>query len=101
MRTVPKRFEILGHEISVEWSDTLYEDEDAWGLCIFHEHRIILQAPTDDLKITKSHLLSTFWHEYYHMALYCTGYTELALNEELVDSLGGAAHQFHKTKANK
>ena len=101
MRTIPARFTLMGHEITVEWSDDLLERRNAWGECVFHEHTIYLQKPRKDLKVTQSHLMGVFWHEYFHMALYCLGHTELCMNEELVDQLGNSIHQFMKTKSNK
>lgn len=100
MRTIPARFNILGHEITVKWRDDLLSEHEAWGLCEFHEHTIYMQRPPKGLNVSKSHLLGVFWHEYFHMALYCLGHTELCMDEELVDQLGNAVHQFMKTKLN-
>ena len=98
MRSIPRSFKILGHTITVELVDDLVEKHKAYGLCLYHEHRILLQVPTEDLKITPSHLLQTFWHEYFHMALYSLGHQTLADDEALVDQLGQVVHQALKTK---
>lgn len=98
MRSIPTSFEIMGHEITVAYRDDLLSEDGAWGLCHFHKHLIELQTPHKELNVTKSHQLAVFWHEYFHMALYCMGHTEMALDEALVDQLGNSLHQFHKTK---
>ena len=98
MRKIPTSFQVMGHTINVEFRDDLLDEYEAWGLCLFHEHKIYLQTPLKELKISQSHLMSTFWHEYFHMALYCMGHTEMAMDEALVDQLGQAVHQFHKSK---
>lgn len=100
MRTIPARFQCMGHEIKVRWRDNLLEEENAWGMCIFHEHIIELQRPRRDLRVTKSHVLVTYLHEYFHMALYCLGRTEMAMDEELVDQLAQVTHQMMMTKSN-
>ena len=69
-------------------------------MCVFHEHTIYLQAPIKGLKVSQSHMMAVFWHEYFHMALYLMGHTELALDEAFVDQLGNAVHQLLKTKQN-
>lgn len=98
MRSIPRSFKLMGHEITVVLVDDLYERHQAYGMCLYHEHVIELQVPTEDLKITNSHLLQTFWHEFFHMALYALGHTEMAQDEALVDQLGSAVHQMLKTK---
>ncbi|MEM7200265.1 MAG: hypothetical protein AAF628_08380 [Planctomycetota bacterium] len=98
MRSVPKSFELLGHEITVEFRDDLLAEKEAWGMCHFQSGLIELQAPLRELRVTKAHVLATFWHEFFHMALYLLGRTDMALDEELVDQLGQAMLQFHKTK---
>lgn len=101
MRTIPKRFSVLGNEITVEWRDDLIAKHDAWGLCHFHEHRIELQSPTEEIKIAPSHLMQSFLHEFFHMGLYCLGRTDMSMDEELVDQLGQIVHQLLKSKSNK
>ncbi len=98
MRYIPTRFNLMGHEITVELRDDLVSEHNAYGMCHYHEHRIELQIPTEDCKISKSHLMQTFWHEFFHMALYTLGHGELADDEALVDQLGNAVHQMLKTK---
>jgi len=98
MKKIPKSYAILGHDICVQTNDTLLSENEAWGRANFHTGIIELQTPFKSLNVSEAHKMSTFWHEYYHMALYHLGHTELALTEHLVDQLGNAMHQFHQTK---
>lgn len=98
MKRIPKSFQIMGHDVCVRNSDTLLAENEAWGRTHFHQGVIELQTPFKSLNVSHAHKMATFWHEYFHMALYLTGHTELALTEPLVDQLGNAMHQFHETK---
>jgi hypothetical protein len=100
MRSIPRSFKLMGHDIVVEMRDDLIETCGAYGVCHYHEHRIELQAPNEEFKITHSHLMHTFFHEFFHMALYCLGHIEMSQDEALVDQLGQVVQQLLKTKRN-
>lgn len=100
MKTIPESFRVLGHEIRVEWCSDLADSTGCVGLCNYAENKIQLQPSTKDFRIAKSNILQTFWHEFFHMALYHLG-RKLCHDEELVDQLGQVVHQFNTTRAGK
>lgn len=95
MRTIPKKFDLMGHTIEVHYSPTLVDDFDAYGISIFARNTIMLQTP--NRKYTRSHIMQTFWHEVSHFMMYYMGEEDLNHNEKFVDLLGQCLHQVNKT----
>jgi hypothetical protein len=100
MRRVPKKFFLLGHEITVrivskrDW-DALCEDYDiegAVGAWRHRDHAIIL------LRQPRSQLLHTFAHELTHAILDMMN-DKLSYNEKWVDQFGGLLAQALDTSA--
>lgn len=99
MKRIPKRFQMGPHTVEVsivsqaemhklweEWEKGTEEDAP-YGLCVFTESRIYVQAVRKGLP--KQLQLHTFWHEYFHMLFYQAGRERLSRDEVLVDMCGG------------
>ena len=96
MRTIPKRFDILGHTIEVVFRDDLAEDCDCVGRFSPSRNRIELQSG-----MAFSFTLATFWHECAHAIATHMGMDELNADEEKIDKLGQGIAQILRTKRNK
>lgn len=100
MKRIPKGFQMGPHWISV----TLVSEEEMReivnktdtplgprelvpkGLTVFETNEIFVQRCKRGF--SKQHQLHTFWHEYFHMLLWCVGRERLSRDEVLVDNLG-------------
>lgn len=99
---IPKQFNILGHEISVEIDNEYCHQHKCLGRFIYYENKIVLadkyKAKKNWVKYKESIVEHTFYHELTHCLLYHTGHQDLWLDEQLVDAVGGLLHQFEITK---
>ena len=98
---IPKSFELLGSKIEVKLDSNVFHDSDHHGWAKYRQMAIVLQKPTEGIKITEDFLYHTFIHELVHMILYFAGDEEfdppLHQREYFVDRLAGLIHQFLKT----
>ena len=101
MRTIPARFELMGHTIEVVMVDTLWDDAECHGRWIAHKNRIELQKTTKQNGMSFSFLLATFWHEVAHAICTHCGMPDLNNDEEKIDLLGQGIAQVLRTKRNK
>lgn len=89
---IPSEFEILNHTITIKEIPDLPE-LDKYGDYDDGTNEIRLFTHN----IADSVIQHSFYHELAHCVLSKTGYVELSSDEKLVDSIGGALAQYHKT----
>jgi len=89
---LPKSFELMGHTWQVVQTAEKLSDGDL-GHC--SQNELTIRIDPNQPAITKSH---TFFHELVHAILFALGKEELNSDEGLVDAIGGALDQYHKTK---
>lgn len=94
MKRIPRAFQMGAFRVVVKVlpeadMDALGKREglgDIDGLCDFAHHTIYVRQRSKSLP--KARQMQVFWHEYFHMLLYCTGRERLARDEVLVDTCG-------------
>ena len=94
---IPKKFELLGQVIDVEWSDTLQVDQDEHGTSHFRENKIRIQRPAKGIPMPKDRLEHIFFHELTHWIMYTMNQHELNNNEAFVDTTAGLFYQALKS----
>lgn len=97
MKRIPASFQLGGHTFIVK---TVSEEEmfarsgkPAYGLFVPDELAIYVLPASRKLK--KSVILQTFWHEFFHAALWIANHRWT--DEKLVDQCGHLLHQFFAT----
>ena len=90
---IPKKFMLHGQKWTVTFDDGLAHREDAVGLCLMRENKILLQSDTKDYPRPKSQIEQTYFHELLHAAFDQLGEKGLRDNEALVDTLASLIHQ--------
>lgn len=100
--TIPTQFSLMNRDYKVTPATTgeqkVMEDYDGeggslLGLCDYEHERIVLAKHR-----TRQSLEHTFFHELSHAMFEAVGRPDLSEDEALVDALGAALHQYHKTK---
>jgi hypothetical protein len=99
MKRIPKGFQMGPHWVSVaivsdeemravckETDTKLGLDGAPNGLAVFAAYKIYVKKVGKDFP--KQSQLHTFWHEYFHMLLWCVGRERLSRDEVLVDNCG-------------
>lgn len=94
---IPKKFRLMGEEITVEFDNFIVHKHDAYGLAIFGESKIKLQDATDSVIRPKECIEHTYLHELVHFILHFMEETELKSNEKFVDVFSGLLHQALQT----
>lgn len=103
MKRIPRAFHLGAFRVNVRVlpeaeMDALGKREglgDIDGLCDFACHTIYVRQCSK--RLPKSRQMQVFWHEYFHMLLYCTGRERLARDEALVDACGSLQLQAMNT----
>jgi Zn-dependent peptidase ImmA (M78 family) len=90
---IPSEFELLNHTINVE-EDHALEYADEYGSSHYHKNEIKLT--TEDVPDSVRH--HTFCHELVHFLFHYAGRSDLASDEQLVDTIGGLLAQYEKTR---
>lgn len=92
---IPRSFTLMNREWSVRFMTISEREatENAYGYCD-PENAVILLDPAQN----RDHLVHTYYHELMHAVLFTLGRNKLSRDEELVDALGGAIHQYEVTK---
>ena len=91
VKGIPNSFDIFGHTVSIEYSNTLLSESECLGLSIFNENRILLATPCST--VARSVLLQTYYHELTHFIFYYLSESEHCFDEVLVDRIGQVLHQ--------
>lgn len=97
MARIPEQFSILNRDFVVEYIDADVLEEmlgvKVYG-CVNIEEAAILLAPHPN----RDHLEHTYFHELAHCLVKAIGRDDLNEDEPFIDALGGALHQYEKTK---
>lgn len=91
---IPKSFKLVNRTYQVKpYPDGLSEELKRLGDCDRNAGCIRL-----DTRENTENLEHTFYHELAHALLFTTTKPKLSENEDFVDSLGAAMHQFMQTR---
>ncbi len=93
---IPKSFQVLDHNIKVEFVDELVNQPDDEEAVVLGE-ALYLQQKIHILKENPEQHSRTFWHETVHHILHVLGYHELNDSEQLIDQLGRCLNQVYCT----
>lgn len=88
----PCRFNLLGQEITVEYSASLMDKEDAKGIALYRENKIVLQNDTPGIFRSEDQVMAIFYHEMVHWILHMMN-DEKRDDEKFVDLFSGFLHQ--------
>lgn len=109
---IPESFEMVGKTIHVILDPSMLEDRNNLGEALCNANEIRL-SPCSELNgeakkyghdLAYDNHVSTFWHEFFHIAFNAMGYRTgetMEHNEKNVDMLAQFTQQFFKTKAGK
>lgn len=95
--TIPKRFDLMGTTIEVEYNADMMFDGDAMGQANYRRNKIFIAPNTSTFKMTREQVEHVFLHELTHWIFRQLNRTELQKDEELVDMFAGLLHQTIKT----
>lgn len=98
---IPKRFELLGKTITVEFDPMLLAEKDLHGLASYRADRIVLQPICEGVQRTEGCIEQDFFHEMVHHICYYAGNViqsklgdeYLHKNEAFVDLFSSLLHQ--------
>lgn len=95
--TVPKKFELMGTTIELEYNADMMLDNDAMGQANYRRNKIFIAPNTVTFKMSKEQLEHVFLHELVHWIFRQLNRTELQKDEELVDMFADLLHQAIKS----
>lgn len=87
---IPKRFQLFGHTIDVNWCDDLLIRTNNVGEAHYNFNEIKLDVMHDR---PESYKEQVFLHEVLHLILNQIGEDELRENEKFIDLLASLLHQ--------
>jgi predicted SprT family Zn-dependent metalloprotease len=87
---IPKRFQLFGHTIEVNWYDNLLIRTNNVGEAHYNFNEIKLDYMHER---PESYKEQVFLHEVLHLILNLLGEEELRQNEKLVDTFASLLHQ--------
>ena len=90
---IPSSFYLFGQKITVEYVDTLVENEDATGLSLYRKNVIQLQKPNAGIARPQVQIECTFLHELVHYVFFMLSKDDLRKDEVLVDTVAKLLHQ--------
>ena len=97
---IPKKFQLVGHEIKVEFVDDLYSRSGVVGQARYNENTILIQASIQGHERVISDMEQTFWHEAVHYILVTMGH-KMNEDDSIVDLFASLLHQIIKTSEYK
>ena len=95
--TIPKRFDLMGTTIDVEYNADMMFDGDAMGQANYRRNKIFIAPNTSTFKMTQEQVEHVFLHELTHWIFKQLNRNELQKDEELVDMFAELLHQTLKT----
>ena len=97
---IPKQFELISQTIKVEEVENLVAENNAMGLTLLNQNKILLQKSTKAFPIPKDQQYKTFFHELSHCLVGAAQFHHLNDTEKevFIDLLGDLLYQFEKTK---
>lgn len=90
---IPSSFYLFGQKITVEFVDTLIDNEDSTGLSVYRKNVIQLQRNNQGVTRPQTQIESTFFHELMHYVFFMLGKDDLRKDEEFVDTVARLVHQ--------
>lgn len=93
----PKRFSVMGCDISVVYIKDLMATKDAYGH--WHPSRNLIELQMPDAQHSEDVIAQAFWHEAFHCILDCLGRERLNKDEAFVEQVGQCLHQLDKTRS--
>ena len=97
MARVPETFSLMNRDYTVKYSTAEFLEseigEKVYGAVDMEEAKIYLVPHPN-----RDHLEHTYFHELAHALTKAIGRDDLCHDEAFVDALGGALHQYEKTK---
>lgn len=94
---IPKRFMLYGQSVEVGYDPALLHKDDARGLAIYRDNKIVLQSSSESNPIPQGQIEQAFCHELMHFLFNAAGYSEDRADEAKVDRLGHLLHQALET----
>ncbi len=94
---IPKKFQLVGHEIKVEFVDDLYSRRGVVGQARYNENTLLIQSSIPGHVRGISDLEQTYWHEAVHYILVTMGQDKINANDAFVDLFASLLHQILKT----
>ena len=82
---IPKKFNLFGKTITVEWKDDLVDTDDVKGQAEFRFDKITLQRTCKAANRSKQDVEATFLHELVHWIFHVLNEHDLVKNEKLVE----------------
>lgn len=95
--TIPKRFDLMGTTIEVEYNFDMMLDNDEVGQANYRRNKIFIAPNTSTFKMTREQVEHVFLHELTHWIFNRLNRSELQKDEELVDMVAELLHQTLKT----
>ena len=95
--TIPKKFDLMGTTIEVEYNADMMLDEDMMGQANYRRNKIFIAPNTATFKMSKEQLEQTFLHELVHWIFHQLKYYDMKKNEDLVDQFAELLLQTLKT----
>jgi predicted SprT family Zn-dependent metalloprotease len=95
--TIPKKFDLMGTTIEVEYNADMMFDDNAMGQANYRRNKIFIAPNTSTFKMNKEQLEQVFLHELVHWIFYQLKHDDLQKDEELVDQFAELLHQTLKT----
>ena len=90
---IPKRFKLYGSTISVVFNPTLLHTDDARGVAVYRDHKIILQPVGEQNPLPATQVEQSFCHELVHFLFHAAGYPEDRADETKVERVSQLFHQ--------
>ena len=90
---IPSSLYLFGQKITVEWVDTLIENDSATGLSIYRKNVIQLQKNNAGVVRPQQQIELTFLHELLHFVFFMLGKDDLRSDEEFIITVSGLLHQ--------
>jgi hypothetical protein len=94
---IPKKFQLGGRTITVQFTEKIAGDEDCIGKAQHRKDKILLQNHTNSITRPPEAIEETFLHELTHWVLEMMAEFELNRNEKFVSLFASHLHQALKT----
>ena len=97
MDKVPKEFTVFATKITVKYDNKRLSNEDLLGDCSYTDSQISICNKYKGMKVNKSAVIDTFYHEKIHIILDAMGEHELSQNEKFVEVFARLLRQSDET----
>lgn len=90
---IPRNVKLAGFTITVEFSDSLYENKKRVAEADYKNHKIII----DNKILPRDAMVQSFYHELMHFIYYVLNEDELRRDERLIDVVAHLLYQSSQT----